>query len=99
MAWMDVALAILAAVEEAVEDVVLVRGDAEAGDGKSHAMGEPAGEDVAEVSGGHDELHVTALFDGEPQPRPDVINALREDAGDVDGIDGREVVRAGEGDV
>ncbi len=35
---------------ETVEDVVAVGCDYEVGDGEAHAFGEPAGEDVAEIT-------------------------------------------------
>ncbi len=82
-----------------VKDVVLIRGDAEGADGKAHLLGEPSGEDVAEVPGGYDELGVGAVFLRQLHPGPDVVDALGEDAGDVDGIDGGEVLRLGEGDI
>ena len=35
---------------EAVEDVVAVGCDYEVGEGKAHALGEPAGEDIAKIT-------------------------------------------------
>jgi len=35
---------------EAVEDIIAVGCDHESGDGETHALGEPAGEDISEIT-------------------------------------------------
>lgn len=91
-AGVDGAAFVMAGGEEAVEDVVLVRGDAEATDGQAHLLHEPTGKDVAKIAGGHDELDLAGVahFLRQAAPGVDVIHALREDAREVDGVDRRE---------
>src|SRR5687768_13530993 len=93
MARTHIALAILAAAEETVEDVILVGCDAKTGSGQAHTVRQPASEDVAEVAGGHDELHVSTFVIGQPQPCPNIIDALCQHARDVNGIYGGKIVR------
>ncbi len=75
-----------------MENVVLVGGDAEAAQGHAHFLEQPAGEHVAEITGRHDELDLVAHGGGQTQVGPEVIHALGEDAGEVDGIDRAEAV-------
>lgn len=90
-----VALAVgTAGAEETVQDVVLVGGDDELLGGETHALGEPTGQDVAEVTGGNDESHLVVVAGGLGQGEVgvEVVGDLSQDTGEVDAVDGGEVV-------
>ena len=96
----DGAAGVDAGVEEAGEDVVLVGRQDEAADGQAHALGVPAGQDVAEVAGRDGELDVGGVgFVLDAEGGPEVVDDLREDARPVDGVDGAEGVGVLEGEV
>ena len=84
--------------EELLEDVVLVGGQDETADRHPHGPGQEAGVDVAEVARGDAHVEVVAgscpLLHrvGDPQPGPHVVDGLRGDPADVDGVDGTQVV-------
>ena len=84
---------------KAVEDVILVSCADELVNGETHALGEVASEDIAEVAGGDDEARLCgggeALLEGEVGG--EVVGCLGEDACPVDGVDGAELL-AGVGD-
>lgn len=92
-------LLVRSSAPEAVENVVLVGCADELVDGETHALGEVAGEDVAEVAGGDDEARFRgggeALLEG--KVGGEVVGCLGEDARPVDGVDGAELL-AGVGD-
>lgn len=89
-------LLVVPAAPEAVEDVVLVGRDDELINREAHALGEVAGEDVAEVAGRDDEADLVggvvggALLEGEVGF--EVVGCLGQDAGPVDGVDGAELL-------
>ena len=84
--------------EELLEHVVLIGGQNEAADRHPHGPGQEAGVDIAEVARGH--AHVDAVAGaapllhgvGDPQPGPHVVDGLRGDPADVDGVDGAQVM-------
>ena len=83
-----------AAVGPPGEDVVAVRRDHELVDRHAHPLGDPAGEDVAEVAGGHRERAAAQLDRG-----GDVVHDLGHHAGPVDGVHRRQLHPIPEGDV
>jgi len=84
-----------ARAEELVQHVVLVRGEHEATDRESHLLREETGQDVAEVPGGHCERQLCpASGIGRPQPGPEVVDGLRRDACEVDGVHRAQVLGA-----
>ena len=87
MARLNLVGLVFPGVEEAVENVVLVRRDDKAVHGQSHLVDHPAGEDVAEVPGGDDEGDIVAVVGGKLGEGVHVIDALGEDAHDVDRVD------------
>ena len=96
----DLAFGVDAGIVEASEDVVFVGGEDEAADGEAHALGVPAGEDVAEVSGGDGELDgASAGGIHDAEGGMEIVDDLAEDAGPVDGVDGAEGVCVLEGEV
>ena len=89
-------LLVLSSLPESVKDIVLVSRDNKLVDGKTHASGEVASEDVAKVSGGDDEADLVADLEGggllgEGEVGVEVVDDLGEDAGEVDGVDGAEL--------
>ena len=72
--------------ERACQDVVDIGGDAQAPDRQAHALGDIAGEDVAEISGRHGEVDA-ARRRAERNRAGEVIDGLRDDARPVDRID------------
>ncbi len=82
-------------LEGAVEDVVDVGGDHQPVDGHAHALGDEAGEDVAEVPGRHAETDL-AVGSAERDGRRHIIDGLGQDTGPVDGIHTGEAHRVAE---
>ncbi len=60
--------------------------------------GDKAGEDIAEVAGGHGKINLAALS-GQLQGRKDIINDLGQDPRPVDGIDRAQMVLLLEGNI
>ena len=87
-----------AALEEARQDVVVVRGQHEAAYRHAHGAHRDAGEDVAEVAGGNGEDGAVARRPA-VQGRMDVVGHLREHPRPVHGVDGAERVVLLEGRV
>ncbi len=76
------------------EDVVAVGPDHELIDGQAHLLGDPPGEDVAEVARRHRERAPTQPSDG-----GDVVDDLGHHPGPVDGVHGRQAHLLPEGHV
>ena len=75
-----------------VEDVVAVVGGDEALDGQPHLLGKQSGGDVAEIPAGDADDHLVRLAQLlHPGVRLEVVERLRQEAGDVDGVGGRQV--------
>ena len=80
-------------LEELVENVIFVCRHHKSSDRQSHLLGNPAGQDISEVTRrNRDVNHFTGLF-CDFQPALEVIDDLRRNAGPVDGIDRADVVR------
>ena len=79
-------------LEELVENVIFVCRHHKLPDRQSHLLGNPAGQDISEVTRrNRDVNHFTGLF-CDFQPALEVIDDLRRNAGPVDGIDRADVV-------
>ena len=76
-------------LQRARQNVVDVGGDHQAIDRQAHAGGDIAGEDVAEVSGRHRERDF-ALRRAERDRGGEIVDDLRDDAGEVDRVDAGE---------
>ncbi len=88
-----------AGAEELMEHVVLVGGENQAGDRKTHHARDVAGADVAEVARGHAEGHLFVIAGGGGEPTLEVIDHLGQHSGPVDGIDRADPVLGLEGGV
>ena len=76
--------------QEAVQNVVVIRGDEEFFDGDAQLRGAPGGEDVAEIAGGDGNRERT-VWGAEGEGGGDVVRDLRGDAGEIDGVDGGKI--------
>ena len=80
--------------QEVGEHVVLVARHDELGDGKAHALGVVAGQDIAKVAGRDAELHGVAGLDGAGAQQlrigGKVVNDLGHQTADVDGVGTRK---------
>ena len=85
---------VISGVQKLGQHVVGVAGADEAPHGQTHPGGEPAGQDVAEVAGGHAEVQLLAQFQLAGvyiiQIGGEVIDDLRQEAAPVDGVGGGE---------
>ena len=80
-------------IEEAGEDVILIGGEDEPGDGGAHAAGDVTGEDVPEITSGDGNLHAgCACGIHGAECAPEVVDDLRENPCPVDGVDCAQVV-------
>ena len=68
------------------QTVVLVRGNNEAFDRQAHRLGRVTCENITEISGGHGEGH-RPVGAAERDGRGEVVDDLREDPREVDGVD------------
>ena len=90
---MNGALAVVAGVEEAGQDVVFVGREDEATDRQPHTVGHIPGEDVPEISGRHGKLNAAGTGQAhDPKGGKEVVNDLGRDASPVDRIDGADLV-------
>lgn len=87
---------VAAAAEEAVENVILIRGDDKLFRWQTHALGEPARQDVTEVARWDDEADLRALHVArglrQGEVRVEVVCHLGQDTCPVDRVHSREVV-------
>jgi hypothetical protein len=75
-----------ARAQRAGEDVIGVGADHQTVDRQAHALGHPAGENVAEIPRGHGERDGAARG-AQRNGGGEVVDNLRRHAGPVDGID------------
>ncbi len=92
----DVAHLVGAARERARQDVVDIGGDGEPVDRQAHALGDIAGEHVAEIAGGHREGDL-AMRRAERHGGDEIVDDLGDDAGEVDRVDAGEPDAVAEG--
>ena len=84
--------AVAAGAEELVQHVVLVGGEDQLVDRQAHLPRDVAGEDVAEVAGGHGEGHRLADLLRHGEIALEVVHHLRHDARPVDRVDRADAI-------
>src|SRR2546423_9544587 len=89
---MNVCYPVIARRKQTIENIVLIRRDFKARDRNAHLLQHPTSHHISEVSRRNDKFHIPALRCRDTEPREQIIDALRQNPREIDGIDRRQTM-------